>query len=60
MHYNRALRIQGKYQRHYLLFLSSELTYFMKQAPVVNIYSLKHVYFYLVEKCRMCAVIKVL
>ena len=45
-HTNRALRIQGQYQRHYLLFLSYELTYCMKQAPVVNIYSLEHVYFY--------------
>ena len=32
----------------------------MKQADVVNIYSLEHVDFYLVEKWRDCAVIKLL
>ena len=32
----------------------------MKQAPVVNIYRLKHVYFHVVEKWRVCAITKLL
>ena len=48
-HYDRVLRIQGQCKRNYLLFFSSELKNCMKQAPVVNIYSLEHVYFYLVK-----------